>query len=335
MGVFSRLGELIRTELRRPAPPGLGPWHLLGSLAMFLLLIEIVSGILLMVYYRPSADEAYESVRAISSEAQLGWLIRGVHKWGADLLILVLLGHLLRVYFQGAYRERELNWVIGVLLFLLTGAFAFTGPLLVWDQSAFWSTDAVRKVLERVPILGGLVLDLLWGGRELESGTLLRFYVFHTGLLPWLTIALLSVHLYFVGRQGLFPISAGAQAANALKGYADLLLDGLLVALLAFGVLLTLAVLFTPALGERVDPLQLALAKTTWYFLPVYALFRLVSVGWSLFILGVGTLSLFLVPLLDRSSPGSRRWAAKVLGLLVSAMLILLGVLGYLRGGLL
>jgi len=334
MAIFGRLRELIDKELRQPVPPQFSIRHLLGGLALFLLLIEIVSGILLMVYYRPSADEAYESVRYIMSEAQLGWLIRGIHKWGADLFIIVLLGHLWRVYFQGAYRERELNWAIGVLLLLLTGAFAFTGVLLIWDQPAFWGTDAARRLIERVPILGSIILNLLWGGRELEAGALLRFYVFHVGLLPWLTIALVLVHLYFVSRQGLFSVQvrkyASAQVANSPKSYADLLLDGLLVALVAVGILLTLTVLFAPALGERVDPLQPVPAKTVWYFLPAYALLKVVSGGWGLFLLGLGVLGLFFVPLLSRSP----RWLARGLGVGAGAILALLGVLGYLRGGL-
>jgi Ni,Fe-hydrogenase I cytochrome b subunit len=204
MSAFARVRELLSAELRQIAPPSVGFWQILGGLTLFLLFLEITTGILLMVYYRPSADEAYESVFYIINDVQLGWLIHGMHRWGAQLFILLVLVHLIRVYFAEAYRERELNWVIGVVLLLVVGAFAFTGTLLVWDQRAFWGTDAVRRVLAEIPIVGRAILYFLWGGTELDANALLRFYVFHVGLLPWIAIGLVMVHLYLVSRQGIF-----------------------------------------------------------------------------------------------------------------------------------
>jgi quinol-cytochrome oxidoreductase complex cytochrome b subunit len=163
MSAFARVRELLSAELRQIAPPSVGFWQILGGLTLFLLFLEITTGILLMVYYRPSADEAYESVFYIINDVQLGWLIHGMHRWGAQLFIMLVLVHLIRVYFAEAYRERELNWVIGVVLLLVVGAFAFTGTLLVWDQRAFWSTDAVRRVLAEIPIVGRAILYFLWG----------------------------------------------------------------------------------------------------------------------------------------------------------------------------
>jgi len=309
-------------------------WHLLGGLALFLLLIEILSGILLMVYYRPSPEVAYESVRFLMSRVRLGWLVRGIHKWTADLFILVVLGHLLRIYFHGAYREgRQLNWVIGVLLLLVVGAFAFTGPPLVWDQSAFWGAEAVRKVLARVPLLGPVVLDLLWGGRQLEGEALLRFYVFHVGLLPWFIIALLVGHLYLVARQGLFPASVGRDCLeSATRSYAEVLLDGLLVVFFASGMLLTLAVLFAPTLSDAADPLKPEAAKFPWYFLPAYGLLRIVPIGWGLFLIALFVLIIFSVPFLDRHLV-KRRWIPWLVGAIGTLGLIFLGVLGHLRSG--
>jgi len=333
MSPLRRLSELIKTELERPVPPQLSGWHLIGGLALALLLIEIVSGVLLMVYYRPSAEAAYESVQFLMSHAQLGWLVRGIHKWAADLFILVILLHLLRVYFHGAYREREVNWAVGVLLLLFLGAFAFTGIPLVWNQQAFWGTEAVRKVIERVPLLGPAVLGLLWGGRELTGEALLRFYVFHVGILPWLMIAFVAGHLYLISRQGLF----GAQTHNNSysRRYSDVILDGMLVTLLVFGALLTLAVLFAPALGDRADPLQPEAAKTAWYFLPAYGLLKAIPIGWGLLIIAVMVLFVLFIPLLDRRlTIVKRRWIAQLAGAIAIAGIILLGMLGYLRGGL-
>jgi len=338
MSRFGRVGDLIRAELRQPAPASFSIWHILSGLILFLVLVEIISGILLMVYYRPSADEAYASVRYIMNSVQLGWLIRGIHKWGADFLVLLLVVHLARVYVQRAYHERALNWGMGILLLLLTGAFAFTGALLVWDQSAFWSTDASRRMIQSVPVLGKLVLNLLWGGEELEAGALLRFYVFHVGLLPWFTMALLMVHLYFVNRQGLFVKSAHRPArlshSHVARDYADVLLEGLLIALFLFGVILTLTVLFTPALGGPVNSLVPIPAKTAWYFLPFYGLLKLIAGSWGLVVLGLGVIALFFIPLLERITGESPKWVTPVFGFFVLAVLVLLGVWGYWQGGL-
>lgn len=320
-------------EWDRPAPSVRG-WHFLGGLALFLFLIEVLSGILLMVYYRPSPEAAYESVRFLMSRAHMGWLVRGIHKWAADLLILMVLGHLLRVYFQGAYRGgRELNWIVGVLLLLLVGAFAFTGSPLVWDQSAFWGTEAIRKVIARVPLLGPVVLDLLWGGRELKGEALLRFYVFHVGLLPWLMVALLLGHLYLVARQGLFPTNMGRNLPNnGARSYIDVLLDGLLAVLFVSGVLLTLAVLLAPTLGEQADPLKPEAASFPWYLLPAYGLLKTVPRGWGLLLIVLFTLLILSVPFLDRRVI-KRRWIARLAGVVATLGLISLGILGYLWGG--
>lgn len=338
MNLLGRVGESARAELRQIVPTKLSFWHLLSGLAIFLLLIEIVSGILLMIYYRPSADEAYASVRYIMNDVQLGWLIRGIHKWSADFLVLLLLIHLVRVFAQRAYYERMLNWGLDLLLLLLTGAFAFTGILLVWDQSAFWSTDAARQIIQSVPILGNLILNLLWGGEELEAGALLRFYVFHVGLLPWFTTLVLMIHLYLVGRQGLFNMSAPASARkplpNASRTYADVLLDGLMMVLLVLGMLLTLTVLLTPALGEPIDVLRPMPAKTTWYFLPFYGLLKLISGGGGLLVIGFGVVVLFLLPAMDRGIRESRKWIVYGLGLSIIISVLSLGLWGYWQGGL-
>jgi quinol-cytochrome oxidoreductase complex cytochrome b subunit len=343
MNPLRRLKELLRAEFQHEIPAHVGRRHLLGGLALFLLALQIVSGILLMIYYRPSPDEAYESVRYVMNDVRLGWLVRGLHYWGAHLLIVVLLLHLVRVYVLGAYREREFNWAVGLLLFLLVGAFAFTGMLLAWDQTAYWNTDAVRNALEHLPMAGKSILDLLWGGHELETGALLRFYIFHVGLLPWLMIILIAAHLYLVNRQGLYhpapslptrslPASGEGQGGGEgrsapTRTYYDMLLEGLFLALLTFGGLLTLAVLFTPALGEQMDLLQYAPVQVPWYFLPALGFFRLVSPDLGVWLAGLGLLGLFLVPFLRM------RWMALSLGALAVLGLLALAALGYLSQG--
>lgn len=326
MNALARVRELLRAELRQQAPYHLNLWHLLGGLTLFLLFIEITTGILLMVYYRPSADEAYESVFYIINDVQLGWLIHGIHSWGAQLFILLVLVHVLRVYFHEAYRERELNWVIGVVLLLVIGAFVFTGTLLVWDQKAFWGIDAVRRVIADVPIVGKAILYFLWGGTELDANALLRFYVFHVGLLPWVAIGLVMAHLYLVSRQGLFqkgPLSAESRQ-NSGQTYGDVVLRGLIFVVLSFGLVLTLAVIFPVELAGRADPLVYQNVKPAWYFLPAYGLLRLVPQAVSVALASVGVLGLFAAPWLGRT-----RWIAWGLGMLGIAIIALLAAYGW------
>jgi quinol-cytochrome oxidoreductase complex cytochrome b subunit len=322
MSAFARVRELLSAELRQIAPPSVGFWQILGGLTLFLLFLEITTGILLMVYYRPSADEAYESVFYIINDVQLGWLIHGMHRWGAQLFILLVLVHLIRVYFAEAYRERELNWVIGVVLLLVVGAFAFTGTLLVWDQRAFWGTDAVRRVLAEIPIVGRAILYFLWGGTELDANALLRFYVFHVGLLPWIAIGLVMVHLYLVSRQGIFH-RAEAQEQQSAQTYGDIVLRGLIFVVLSFGIVLTLAVIFPVELSGRADPLTYQSVKPPWYFLPAYGLLKLVPKAAGVALASLGVLGLFLVPL------QRHRVIAWGIGIAAVAALVLLGLVGW------
>ncbi len=323
MSAFARVRELLSAELRQIAPPSVGFWQILGGLTLFLLFLEITTGILLMVYYRPSADEAYESVFYIINDVQLGWLIHGLHRWGAQLFILLVLVHLIRVYFAEAYRERELNWGIGVALLLVVGAFAFTGTLLVWDQRAFWGTDAVRRVLAEIPIVGRAILYFLWGGTELDAGALLRFYVFHVGLLPWAAIGLVMIHLYLVNRQGIFQ-RAEAPEQQSAQTYGDIVLRGLIFVVLSFGIVLTLAVIFPVELGSRADPLTYQSVKPPWYFLPAYGLLKLVPKAAGVALASVGVLGLFAAPWLGRNS-----WVAWGLGMLGIAAVALLAAYGW------
>lgn len=323
MNALARVRELLRAELRQRVPPHLNFWHILGGLTLFLLFVEITTGILLMVYYRPSADEAYESVFYIVNDVQLGWLIHGIHRWGAQFFLFLVLVHLLRVYFHGAYRERELNWGVGVVLLLIVGAFAFTGTLLVWDQKAFWTIDAVRRVLASIPLLGKAILYFLWGGTELGAGALLRFYVFHVGVLPWVAIGLVAIHLYLVSRQGLFH-PEGSTTHTLTQTYADVVLRGLIFVVLSFGIVLTLSVISPVELSERADPLTYQNAKPAWYFLPAYGLLKLLPQGAGLAVLGVGTIGLFLIPWWGR-----HRLMVWGIGVLAVAAIVLLGILGW------
>jgi quinol-cytochrome oxidoreductase complex cytochrome b subunit len=197
-----RLAVIRITSWR--VPPQVNMTHCFGGLAFFLFLIQMMSGIFLAVYYKGSPDQAYASVRFIMTEVSLGWLVRGVHRWAGEGLILLMGLHVLRVFLSGAFKNpRELNWVVGVLISFLIVGFRFTGQLLPWDQRAFWSTVSGIEVVKSVPLAGHFLLALLWGGETLDGMTLGRFYTAHVLVLPWMAFGLILLHFLIVRKQGI------------------------------------------------------------------------------------------------------------------------------------
>ncbi len=178
--------------------------YTLGSATLFATVNQVVTGILLTIYYVPSPDEAYASVSFISQELPAGWLIRGLHHWGASAMVVLAVLHMLRVIAYGAYKyPREATWITGVLLLLVTLIFGFTGYLLPWDQKAFWATTVGTRMTEVTPVIGDWLLRLARGGDEITAITLTRFYGFHVWMLPVVLVLLLGVHLYLVIRIGI------------------------------------------------------------------------------------------------------------------------------------
>ena len=178
--------------------------YTLGSASLFLAVNQIVTGILLTVYYVPTPDHAYDSVQFITTQVPAGWLIRGLHHWGASALIVVTVLHMLRIVFHGAYKyPREVTWFTGVGLLLIVIGFGFTGYLLPWDQKAFWATTVGTRIAGVAPVIGDSILRLLRGGESLSAVTLARFYGGHVWMLPALLLLLLLTHLYLVIRIGI------------------------------------------------------------------------------------------------------------------------------------
>lgn len=173
-------------------------------MTFFLFLIQAATGILLTLYYRPTPEGAYESVRHITNHVHYGWLIRGIHHWAANVMILMVILHMLRVYFYAAYKSpRELNWLVGVGLLGITLAFGFTGYLLPWDQLAFWATTVGSQIAGAVPIVGAPLLVMMRGGETVTGETLTRFFAAHVIILPVATIVLLGLHFLMIRRQGI------------------------------------------------------------------------------------------------------------------------------------
>jgi quinol-cytochrome oxidoreductase complex cytochrome b subunit len=196
--------DAFRKMLNRPIPSHFTVFHYFGSAIFILFCIQVITGTLLAFYYRPTPEAAHESVEFIMNRVYLGWLIREIHAWSANLMIFLLFLHMARVYFARAFNPpRELNWMVGVVLFLVTLGFGFTGYLLPWSQSAFWATRVGTEVFGWLPVFGDKLMILFRGGEDVTGNTLIRFYVFHVIILPWVMTALLWLHFAIVRRQGL------------------------------------------------------------------------------------------------------------------------------------
>jgi quinol-cytochrome oxidoreductase complex cytochrome b subunit len=176
----------------------------LGSATLFVVVNQFITGILLTIYYVPSVQDAYETVNYIDNTLPMGWLVRGLHHWGATAMVALAILHMLRVIVHGAYKyPREITWVTGVVLLLLTFAFGFTGYLLPWDQKAYWATTVGTRILEVVPFFGDWLLRIARGGDDLSAVTLSRFFGIHVWILPALLLLFLAVHLFLVVRIGI------------------------------------------------------------------------------------------------------------------------------------
>jgi menaquinol-cytochrome c reductase cytochrome b subunit len=193
----------VRAMLYRKVPKGTDWAYTLGSATMFAFLSQAVTGVFLAMYYDPSPVAAYESVDYITNQVFLGEFVRGMHRWGASVMMVLIFLHMARTFFYGAYKyPRELNWIIGVVLLVLTIAMSLTGYLLPFDQRSFWATVVAVNINASGPVLGPFLADFLRAGSEFTSTTLTRFYAVHMLLIPGLIFALIGAHLYLVVKLG-------------------------------------------------------------------------------------------------------------------------------------
>jgi menaquinol-cytochrome c reductase cytochrome b subunit len=196
----------VKYFLFRKVPGDIGWFHTLGSATLTAFLVQALTGAILAMYYQPDPDKAYESIQHITNDLTLGWLVRGMHRWGASVFIILMFFHMARVFLFGAYKyPRELNWIIGVLL-LATGMFeGFTGYLLPWDQTAYWASVVGININGTGPFIGPFLASFLRGGAEIGPDTLSRFYALHMLLIPGALFAMIGLHLYLVVRLGVSP----------------------------------------------------------------------------------------------------------------------------------
>lgn len=292
-------------------------FYFLGGMALFLFVVQVVTGVLLSLYYKPSPDQAFESVRAIMTEVEFGWLIRSVHSWGANLIIGVLFLHILTTYMMRAYRRpREFTWLTGIMLLGVFMALGFSGYLLPWNELSFFATNVGTKLTEAVPVIGYHVKLVARGGENVTGDTLSRFYALHVAILPLVALGLTGVHLFLVQKHGMSVpdqvarLHGGQSKVPSIPFVPDFLLRDAVGWYLALGILAALAALFPWELGDKADPFGVAPKgiKPEWYFLFMFQALKQLpphvlglegeTVG-VLFFAAVG-LAVFLVPFMDR-----------------------------------
>jgi cytochrome b6 len=311
-------------------------WYYLGGVTLFLFVVQVFTGVLLLLYYRPGAAEAYESVQFIVTQVEFGWLIRNVHSWSANLLVAAAFAHFFSVFFQKSYRKpRELTWLSGIVLLFLMLAFGFSGYLLPWNELAFFATKVGTGIAGSVPLIGDFLLRLLRGGDDVTGATLSRLYGLHVAILPAITTAFVSIHLLLVQRQGMsVPLSVerGLRAGETLpqmKFFPNYVLRDVLLWYLALAVLVALAAFYPWELGRKADPFAAVPPgiRPEWYFLAMFHTLKLLPShilgfeGERIGVAGFGFAAAFLVlvPFLDRRALRGERspmfTIAAVLGL--------------------
>jgi quinol-cytochrome oxidoreductase complex cytochrome b subunit len=339
------LGDIVKIVRHKEVPVHrYSVWYYLGGMTLFLFMVQVTTGILLLLYYRPSAEEAFESVQFLMTEVQFGWLVRSIHAWAANLMIFALFVHLFSVMLLKAYRPpREITWVSGIGLMGLALAFGFTGYLLPWNELAFFATKVGTDITGAVPGAGAFLRRLLRGGEDVTGATLTRFYGIHVAILPAITTSILGLHIYLVQRHGMSvpPSTEGKGAAKRPMPFVpNFLLRDLVGWLVALATLAALAAYLPAELGKKADPFAPAPAgiRPEWYFMFMFQTLKMLPshvlgiegevVGILAF--GAGGILLLLVPFLDRRArreKGGRlfTWIAFA----IIAYMILLTYIGY------
>jgi cytochrome b6 len=290
--------------------------------------VQVATGILLLLYYRPSSAEAFESVQYMMADVPFGWLIRSIHSWGANLFVGVVFLHMITVFFLKAYRPpREATWITGAVLLFLAMGFGFSGYLLPWNTLAYFATKVGTDVPAQVPVIGHLLSRILRGGSDVTGATLSRFYGIHVAILPAITTVLLGLHLYLVQRHGMsVPPAVERQGKpKTMRFLPDFLLRDMVGWLVAVALLAALAAFLPWELGVKADPFAPAPAgiRPEWYFLWMFQALKYIPAkvagvpGEMLGVFAIGGLAavLVIIPLLDRKR--SRLWnvAAVVVGI--------------------
>jgi ubiquinol-cytochrome c reductase cytochrome b subunit len=300
------LPSFIRHFLDEDIPASSG-WHqVLGSVAMFCFLTQAVTGLLLAFNYAPTPGDAHSSVRYIMTELTGGALIRGLHHWGASMMIIVVVLHMVQVLLWGAYKKpREATWLVGLILLQLTLAFGLTGYLLPWDNRAYWGTVVTTQIAAKAPGAGAYVLRLMGADDgSVGSVTFARFYTLHVMLLPLVVSGLIALHVYLVRRHGVAP-APGDESKPTKKFYPGQVFKDTVAIFVMFSILMVLAVAAKAPLGAIADPTDTHyIPRPEWYFLFLFQTLKFfegpLEIIGSMVLPGLAIAGLALLPFLDR-----------------------------------
>src|SRR5437868_3427545 len=296
---------VVRNFLYEEIPASSG-WHqVIGSMALFFFLLQVVTGILLAINYAPTPGDAYNSVKYIVTELTGGRTIRALHHWGASMMIVIVVAHMIQVFLYGAYKKpREATWMMGVVLLLVTLAYGLTGYLLPWDNRAYWGTVVTTQIAAQAPVLGPYLSRLLGGEGAVGVVTFARFYGLHVLLLPPVTTLLIVLHVYLVRKHGVAP-APGDEALPPKKFYPQQVFKDTVAVFIAFVILFVMAVVVHIPLERIADPTDTTyIPRPEWYFLFLFQILKVfqgpLEVFGSVVLPGLAMLALLLVPFIDR-----------------------------------
>ncbi len=304
--------RIYRRSIRPSATWGL------GLICLYLFIIEWVTGVYLMFYYEPSTGAAYGRILDLNYTVAFGRVMRNLHRWAAEAMVVAVLIHMCRVFYTGAYKPpREFNWVLGVTLFILTFALSFTGYLLPWDQLSFWAITVGTNIVSYAPVLGPKLRFLLLGGDSVGSEALLRFYTLHVIALPAVAALIINYHIWRVIKDGglAHPLEKSPEAQRmdpVIPTFPSVVYIELLVFIILMAGLLAASILINAPLEEEANPLQPNNpSKAPWYFLGLQELVSYSAFWGGVMVPALLTLFLLLLPYIDRSSEGVGAWFAR------------------------
>ena len=302
-------------------------WSYTGSAILLFFAIQVLTGFILIFYYKPILEEANASVARIMTEIPFGWILRSVHSWSATFMIVFVFIHLLSIWIHKAYRRpRELTWMTGVLLLMCSLFFGFTGYLLPWDDLSFSATKVGTDIPRAIPIVGDWVTQMLRGGEDVTGDTLTRFFGIHVCILPLALIVILAVHVYLIQKLGMsvpLEVEKSSEKLKEIPFWPNFVYRETIVWLILFGVCLTIAILFPPSLDKTADMMAPAPEgiKPEWYFLFLFQTLKIFPAK-LLFISGetaavllifLGVLFFFFLPVIDNKPEERKGKVIKIL----------------------
>ena len=325
-------GGQIRELTNEPVPNHMKHWWFaLGGTPAYLFVVQIITGLVLAVYYQPSPETAYESVRYITEEAAFGWYIRSLHKWAATLMIAAVILHQMRVYFTGAYRKpRELNWMVGMTLLICTLMLGFTGYSLVYEQLSYWGATVGANISTGVPLVGDLMKQLLLGGEAYNPRTLSRFFVLHAAVLPVTMVLLIGIHIALIRMQGVTEFEFEGEEEKEEKHFSffpDHLLTELILGLLLMVILTVLATLLPATMGPKADPLTTPeIIKPEWFFYVAFRWLKLFSGTFAILSTGFIVFTMYAWPFIDRWFRRRTRFPEASVWIGIGAVVLIVGL---------